>query len=730
MRQIINNIKRFFIADPLRALFLLAFVLWYVAFHGFLTGKLSLSGDAVPYYEHFKFFVDSIGRGTYPMWDPTRDMGVPTEFFARRIGSYNPFFCLIFIFYKIGLPYTIVYMLFLMFYYFLGMLGFYLLAKLIFHNSNAALVSAILLMFSSLATILFDSFLMFQYTPIIWFFYFVIAFGQRPEKPFLLGIIFSLMLIVTTYLPFYFLSMVIGIGGCFIIFYFKTFCQFLQNCFLFVRKNKLFVFFCALLLAVSLLPGIFFQQEAKRGDIVMPIRHQKVESLNAVEVALQTYEEGGIIVPTLRNELFANLKDIRVGAFYIPFFVHILFLLGLVVPVNRLILTLSVFGCFFYLLGLYEATPLYKFFYEHVFYFKYMRNFQYFLWLVVLPVYILVCAQHFKCVTGLALPKGRQRAWWIVFISVIHVGFAVFIFLQQGMIVTGYLTVVLSYVIAICYTLDLFHENKFLLPAFCFIAIIIQPMEVYFYLNHNAPKHEGFYNYERPRRYLYLQNLVPYQQDIKKIVEIPKKDNEKSSKIAVELYNFWFGVRSSYFFIQRLEPVVWQKYLQTKFMVYDHIFSIPEKDPPLKLVERTIAENTNVAFVSSPEKNSSEKEEENQWMGEQAEIITQENKNFSVVGYEPNQVKLKVHFDARKFLVYNDSYYRGWKAYVNGQEVPIYKSNLAFKGIWVPAGENTIVFSFGAMWRKCFDVFMIGLFYGTFVYLIYLFRRFYKVKAV
>ncbi|MDP4196032.1 MAG: YfhO family protein, partial [Bacteroidota bacterium] len=45
------------------------------------------------------------------------------------------------------------------------------------------------------------------------------------------------------------------------------------------------------------------------------------------------------------------------------------------------------------------------------------------------------------------------------------------------------------------------------------------------------------------------------------------------------------------------------------------------------------------------------------------------------------------------FLFLGDTYYpKGWKAYVDGKETKIYRTNHAFRGIVVPKGDHKVEF--------------------------------------
>ena len=48
------------------------------------------------------------------------------------------------------------------------------------------------------------------------------------------------------------------------------------------------------------------------------------------------------------------------------------------------------------------------------------------------------------------------------------------------------------------------------------------------------------------------------------------------------------------------------------------------------------------------------------------------------------------------WLVYADAAYPGWRASLDGREVPIAEADLAFKAVWVPSGEHVVRFSFGS----------------------------------
>jgi len=69
--------------------------------------------------------------------------------------------------------------------------------------------------------------------------------------------------------------------------------------------------------------------------------------------------------------------------------------------------------------------------------------------------------------------------------------------------------------------------------------------------------------------------------------------------------------------------------------------------------------------------------------------ITEETKT---VIYENTLVEIETDIPQPGFLCLSDAFYPGWKAYVDGEPVKIYRANYAFRGVPVPEGKHTITF--------------------------------------
>ena len=65
-----------------------------------------------------------------------------------------------------------------------------------------------------------------------------------------------------------------------------------------------------------------------------------------------------------------------------------------------------------------------------------------------------------------------------------------------------------------------------------------------------------------------------------------------------------------------------------------------------------------------------------------------------VVSYAPERVIVDVEAGTGGFLVTSEANYPGWRATLDGKPAPIVQTNLAFRGIDLPAGSHRIVFRF------------------------------------
>ncbi|MCY4246408.1 MAG: YfhO family protein [Chloroflexi bacterium] len=73
---------------------------------------------------------------------------------------------------------------------------------------------------------------------------------------------------------------------------------------------------------------------------------------------------------------------------------------------------------------------------------------------------------------------------------------------------------------------------------------------------------------------------------------------------------------------------------------------------------------------------------------------------LAFTAYEATRVTLQVNAPAPAYLVLADAWYPGWTATVNGEATPVYRANIMFRAVAVPAGESLVVFQFEPqLWR-------------------------------
>ena len=62
----------------------------------------------------------------------------------------------------------------------------------------------------------------------------------------------------------------------------------------------------------------------------------------------------------------------------------------------------------------------------------------------------------------------------------------------------------------------------------------------------------------------------------------------------------------------------------------------------------------------------------------------------TIESYEPERISMRTVGSRAALVVLTDAFYPGWRATVDGENTPILRANLNFRGIAVPAGEHVI----------------------------------------
>ena len=168
---------------------------------------------------------------------------------------------------------------------------------------------------------------------------------------------------------------------------------------------------------------------------------------------------------------------------------------------------------------------------------------------------------------------------------------------------------------------------------------------------------------------------------------------------------------------QNINRMFFYQYVGKKFIAYDSVYHMDEKVLDLVKLNQIMVDNVNVAIVSDDKSLGFEGVQE--VLSKNGEIITKDSKNFQIIDFDVNRVLVKTSFPQRKFLVYNDAYYSPWQVFVNGKKAKLHRANFAFKGVWVPQGDALILFRYGQVWQYVLNWFVLSVFWGIFIYLVY-----------
>lgn len=80
----------------------------------------------------------------------------------------------------------------------------------------------------------------------------------------------------------------------------------------------------------------------------------------------------------------------------------------------------------------------------------------------------------------------------------------------------------------------------------------------------------------------------------------------------------------------------------------------------------------------------------------------------TITSYTPERIEIQVNAAAEGYLVLSDAYHPGWKATVSNEPSAIYRANVMFRAVQLPAGESTVTFTYEPAWMPW--VMIVGIF--------------------
>ena len=501
-------------------------------------------------------------------------------------------------------------------------------------------------------------------------------------------------LILTTYIPFFFLTILTIISFLYVLFYRKEFVNLLKRIFTFFRQNKIFTAFCIVFLLIACIPALIFYKESKGGEFVLPSRHSGAgTSSSAVAVAVDNAASADIISHGYFDRLFDDHAHIDMGDVYMPYIFFLLLLTAIAGRVNKFIFFLLFNILALSFITVTSAGEVHRFLYAHIAIFKYIRQIYYFFWLAMLPLGILLSVAVFKSLLT-AINSSSKKISWLIYIIICHLIFIVFLWGHQGILWGAWAAICISLLYFLVYFR---YEEKISYPAgFCLflMAVLIQSVQVYSCLD---------------------KKLFKLQADALNYIQT--HDNRNYKKLDLYYTTRWFQV-----LIDQIDADVLGHYRIRQFIIYDNVVPYTESVPFFKKLETALSSNANVAFVSKIESASGDWKISPDAMP-QADIDPLHSGKLSVVRSDTNTWALKTNLTSSQFLVINDNYNSDWHAFINGHQARLFRANVSFNGLWVPSGESSIVIRFSTPGRYIFHFTMIILFAGTFLYLLVLFKK-------
>ncbi len=665
--------------------FLIPIALWIRNFlHFYSNGELKLIIDARICYIYNNFFLNNIVRGVYPFWNPFCNWGRPDDFGARMNGEFNPFLYLIVLLKGLGCSFSFAYFIYILSYFLLGAIGFYLLAKEVFNDSRPAYLAFLLLLFSYISTDLVNNFLsILMFVPAVWFFYFLVSFTKNTSRSSFWGVTFSLMVIFTTYMPFHFMATLLIFLFVFCFVYWADLKGIISRYVCFVRRYPAFVLLCLMSIALSLLPGIFWYLGNIRGELVADWR--MYGSLSGNSIAIQERFISTSVFGSVLESFFSNHDDMCVSSFFVPVFTYICLWAGTFLKYSKRMVMLLFVGVGVLLFSLGDVSFLQPWCYQHIFFFKYFRNLHFLI--SGFAAFLILCAcEQFRIFlerTGSSI-VGQHRTW-LIKVFFIHVAFFIFLMFQWRPTTGDYITVILSLAFFIAYARGYLKKEVFFYGALL-IVVLPQPMELFKFIHKNTagfsfPYSRSPYSFSESKPVFAFLRPTPEQE---KGFKDTAFFGEVKDRSGIDVYKY-MGTKWSYELKQHMDIGFLREYVRHKFVWYP--FS-----PGMKAVR--LFEDYRGQFIDN------------------------NCKQLRVEGFDLNFIRLHSAFNQEGYLIYNDSYDRGWRAYLDGKPLAIERANVAFKGLRIPAGEHNIELRYQPRWKHFLYFFLIGYFFFVFIVLI------------
>jgi len=713
--------------------FVIPFGVWIILFHKVFLGQSPIGGDSIDHYAYVHYLVSNFKLGVFPLWNPFLTLGLSQIFFNSFIGAFNPIWLLTFLLNLFGIKIYYAYLYTITFYFFIGTIGFYLLAKIYFQEKKYAYMAFLLLLFSSFGILTFyDLKYLITFVPLIWFFYFCLHFYKTQKVFSFVGLALCLMIGATCYFPPYWLTIlfiVIVLGAAF---FPRSVFLAIKTIWIFFKRRKLVFFVCCLAVGISFWPSIKEINSVKKKEIVFPWRTGAGDELSRSGPNVELGRMQGLMSSI--KEFNDGFLDVAPGClsfrdtapFYVSIFIYIVALLGCLNKFTKAFMVKSLFCLILFFIIAIPNGPIFKILFYYLWGFNLIQGLKSFMPAFIMAFIFLAVEQEKKIIEEKFLINKKKA---IIFIALVHLAVLLLLVMRSSHAVSSYLSVAASF----CYFFWVFFrkDHRIVLFLFLYLAILLQPLRTIWYYGQNLDI--GSDSIFEEMTYATATPIFSYHR--------PKTESKSPLSAWQPFWCYDVVMQDAPAFFMRDFPIYWtysllknfslpvvDQYVQNKFYLYDKI-KIENTEKP-ELMEKILRKEVNTAILST-ELNRSREEDDARfgsllttsggYDSQGPEAIEGPHSDFRVVSFDVNSLKIQTNFDRDKFLVYTDSYHPDWQACVNKKIQKVYRANIAFKGIFLPKGFNEVVLRYSPLGGGSTYFFILMIFSGMFLWLIILF---------
>jgi hypothetical protein len=649
-------------------------LVWMFLMRDFVFGKIPVNMDTNTIYGVAKFYFNNLINGVVPLWEPFVGLGRP--FYALSICNlFNPFTLIMPLLKLAGMNYAAAFTAYMVVYFFIGCAGFYLLALRILKDRSLAYLAFLGILFSSLGASMFTQFTFLEMiVPSIWFFYFLLGFAAEPKEGNFLALTFCFMVLISSYLPFYFLAVFLCFVVLFILLYARDAGNFYAIFLRFLGRHWRLSLGCAAGILLAAGPLLAYKVLDAGQDVVAPGRHCQYAS--AQECYDRTMgRQGGMSYDEITRSgtlgerldaqyLFGHLDKITYGSdslLFLPVWIYVLLGLSIFLRLTRLTVLLSGMAVLVGLIACGQASGLHGFLYRHIFFFAYFRNL-FFLGAFLVPIVILLALHQLKLLLDIKPQDFSARKAVITMVVIGHGLLFLYLMHFAGVPAASYLTLGASAAALALYYSGIFRFSGAVWTGIFTAVLVLQPAWILHAYAQNAGEFAGV---------LPSMHVRPVFSWVR-----PMKAAVNSSRIYqfVHYEDFWYDMSMT-----DAPPTVGFPQSAARWT-----FDLSEHTPPAVLASYA---QYKIVLVDDS--------------GGPGRPLPGPNPELSVDYFDVNTLRMTSHFSRPQTVVYNDSYTSSWKAYVDGRPSELIRANGAFKGVKAPAGEHQLEFSYhppGGRW--------------------------------